>query len=158
MMTASHVLNRTPRKSLLWRTPHELLFGRTPDIRYLRVFGCRAWIHIPKDQRTKWKPNSVPMVFIGYEPGSKAYRLWDPTTRSVKISATVIFDETKLPNKPAPKPPVQPKPVILPAETPPTHVSIDFWHEDPSLPWSGSLPPTPPSPSLPLLQIGRAHV
>jgi len=106
MMTASHILNRSPRRSLHWKTPHEMLFGRTPDIRYLRVFGCRAWVHIPKDQRTKWKPNSVPMIFVGYEPGSKAYRLWDPTTRSIKISAAIKFDETQLPCKSTPKPPV----------------------------------------------------
>ena len=123
-----------------WRTPHEMLFGHIPDIRYLRVFGCRTWVHIPKDQRTKWKPNSVPMIFVGYEPGSKAYRLWDPASRSIKVSATVRFDESELPCKPQPKPPVQPRPVALPAEAPPTHVTIDFWNED---------PPSPPSPTSP---------
>ena len=143
MMTASHVLNRTPRKGLNWRTPHELLFGRIPDIRYLRVFGCRAWVHIPKDQRTKWKPNSIPMIFVGYEPGSKAYRLWDPASRSIKVSATVRFDESELPCKPKPKPLVQPRPVTLPAKAPSTHVTIDYWNEDPLLPSS----PSPPSPS-----------
>ena len=151
MMTASHVLNRTPRKSLNWRTPHEMLFGRIPDVRYLRVFGCRAWVHIPKDQRTKWKPNSVPMIFVGYKPGSKAYRLWDPASRSIKVSATVRFDESDLPCKTQPKPPVQPRPVAQPAKTPPTHVTVNYWNEDPPLPRlspsSLPLPLSPPSSS-----------
>ena len=157
----SVVLNRSPRKSLRWKTPHEMLFGRVPDIRYLRVFGCRAWVHVPKDQRTKWKPNSIPMIFVGYEPGSKAYRLWDPATRSIKVSATVRFDENDLPCRPIPKPPVQPKPVPLPPSLPSTLVSVDYWNEDPPIPWSGELPdgkplhqisppPSPsPSPTLP---------
>jgi hypothetical protein len=32
-------------------------------------------------------------IFVGYEPGSKAYRLYDPTTRRVHISRDVVFDE-----------------------------------------------------------------
>jgi hypothetical protein len=32
------------------------------------------------------------MVFIGYEPGSKAYRLYDPTDGWVHVSHDVIFD------------------------------------------------------------------
>jgi hypothetical protein len=33
------------------------------------------------------------MVFVGYEPRSKAYRVYDPTTRRVHISRDVVFDE-----------------------------------------------------------------
>lgn len=124
-----------------------MLFGCTPDICYLRVFGCHAWAHVPKDQRTKWKPNSVPMIFVGYEPGSKAYRLWDPTTCSIKVSTAVRFDKTQLLCKSMPKPPVQPEPVTLSAEIPPTYVSVDYWNEDPPIPWSAEEIPLLPSSS-----------
>jgi hypothetical protein len=33
------------------------------------------------------------MIFIGYEPGSKAYRVYGPTTRRVHVSRDVVFDE-----------------------------------------------------------------
>jgi len=33
------------------------------------------------------------MIFISYEPGSKAYRVYDPTTRRVHVSRDVVFDE-----------------------------------------------------------------
>ena len=97
--TAAHIHNRSPRRGLSWKTPHELFFGRTPDISYFCVFGCRAWVYTPKDQRKKWDANSQPMIFMGYEPGSKAYRLGNPKTRSIVISASVHFDENFFPRK-----------------------------------------------------------
>ena len=39
-VVAAHLHNWSPRRGLNFRTPHELLFGRPPDIDYLRVFGC----------------------------------------------------------------------------------------------------------------------
>jgi len=65
-----------------------------------------------------------PMIFIGYETGSKAYRLWDPAKRSVVISAKVRFDETVFPNHPVPI-----QPIASSSKTkhpPPPHVNEDF--------------------------------
>ena len=47
--TAVHVYNRTPMRRLQWKTPIELVLKKKPDISYLRVFGCLAYVHIPKD-------------------------------------------------------------------------------------------------------------
>lgn len=33
------------------------------------------------------------MIFVGYESGSKAWRLYDPTTGRVTVSCDVVFDE-----------------------------------------------------------------
>jgi hypothetical protein len=33
------------------------------------------------------------MVFIGYETGSKAYRMYDPNSKRVHVSKDVVFDE-----------------------------------------------------------------
>jgi len=68
-------------------------------VAYFRVFGCRAWVHNNKGKKLDAK--GLPMVFVGYEPSSKAYRLWNPANHKVVISSDVIFDETLLPNKPA---------------------------------------------------------
>src|SRR6202789_2475653 len=39
------------------------------------------------------------MTLIGYEPGSKGYRLWNTNTRSIVLSRDVTFDERSFPYK-----------------------------------------------------------
>ena len=41
----------------------------------------------------KLEDRSTPMVLLGYEEGSKAYRLYDPKRGKVVISRDVVFDE-----------------------------------------------------------------
>jgi hypothetical protein len=41
----------------------------------------------------KLDDRSRPMIFIGYEPGSKAYSVYNPLTKKVHVSRDVIFDE-----------------------------------------------------------------
>ena len=41
----------------------------------------------------KLEDKSTPMVFLGYERGSKAYRLYDPASSKVVVSRDVVFDE-----------------------------------------------------------------
>jgi transposase InsO family protein len=46
-----HTYNRTPSRVIGWQTPHELWTnGHVPDVSYFRVFGCKAYIHVPKDK------------------------------------------------------------------------------------------------------------
>jgi hypothetical protein len=33
------------------------------------------------------------MIFIGYEPRSKAYRAYDPVVQKVHVSRDMVFDE-----------------------------------------------------------------
>ena len=91
---AAHVLNRAPRAGLDWKTPYELVFGCKPEVSHLRVFGCRAWTF--DDQARKWESRSKPMIFVGYEITSKAYRLWDPKIRKIIVSTNIVFDESAL--------------------------------------------------------------
>ncbi|KIJ26272.1 hypothetical protein M422DRAFT_89282, partial [Sphaerobolus stellatus SS14] len=88
-----YLMNRSPVSRLPDSTPEEAWSGIKPIITSFRPFGCPAYAHIPKAQRTKlaWKTRKC--IMLGYEVGTKAYRLWDPKTRSVIISRDVIFDE-----------------------------------------------------------------
>ena len=102
LSTTVHVVNRSPRKLLEWRTPYEALTGRVPDVSHFHVFGCRAWVHNNKGKKLDAK--SIPMIFVGYESGSKAYRLWDPKSHRIVISSDVQFNEEEFPALPPPEP------------------------------------------------------
>jgi hypothetical protein len=43
-MTAVHLLNRSPTKSLQGKTSYKAWHGRTPAVGHLRTFGCLAYI------------------------------------------------------------------------------------------------------------------
>jgi hypothetical protein len=77
-----------------WKTPIEQFNGDQPDVSYFRVFGTRAYVWIPSDQRqNKLSPKSEEMIFIGYEPNTKGYRFWSKERRRVFIATNAIFDE-----------------------------------------------------------------
>ncbi|KAJ9516033.1 hypothetical protein QJQ45_024475, partial [Haematococcus lacustris] len=72
-------------------TPWEAFYGVKPDLSGLRVFGCRVWLHVPDHQRSKLQAKSVEGLFIGYEPGSKAYRVL--VNGRETCSKDIVFDE-----------------------------------------------------------------
>jgi hypothetical protein len=64
-----------------------------PKVGYLRVYGCRAHVHVPVVGRKKLDARSVECYFLGYEVSSKAYCFFDPRTRRLLISRDVVFKE-----------------------------------------------------------------
>jgi hypothetical protein len=59
----------------------------------MRVFRCIAYALVPKQLRHKLEPGSKKGVFVGYEPGSKAYRILFDDTLKVIVSREVVFQE-----------------------------------------------------------------
>ena len=68
------------------------------NLNYLRVFVCKAYAH---QSEGKLDPRSIKCVFVGYQEGTKGYRLWDRQSGGVKIiiSRDVIFNENVFPCK-----------------------------------------------------------
>ena len=89
--TANYIRNRSPSLDRI-RTPWELFNQTKPDVSGLRVFGAKAYVHVPKARRNKLQPVSEKGILVGYEPESKAYRVLLDTNK-IKISADVTFDE-----------------------------------------------------------------
>lgn len=92
---AVYVLNRMPTRSLSRMTPYEAWFGKKPHVDYLRVFGCVANMKVPSVHVKKLDDRSKMVVHFGREPGTKAYRLFDPVTGVVHVSRDVVFEEEK---------------------------------------------------------------
>ena len=95
-LTANYIKNRSPSSNIS-RTPWELFFGRKPNVSGMRVFGAKAYVHTPKQLRSKLDPTSQAGIFIGYEPHSKAYRVLLDDGKAV-VSRNVTFDESKPPS------------------------------------------------------------
>lgn len=94
--TAVYVINRSPTKGLNGKTPEEIWSGKAPDLRHIKVFGCRAMVHIPKPKRKKWDPKSQEFIFVGYCQDTKGYRLIHPTTKKLTTSRDVVFLENQV--------------------------------------------------------------
>jgi hypothetical protein len=91
--TAVYLLNRAPSKGVGGKIPYQLWTGSPPGVQHLRTFDCVAHMKITTPNLKKLDDRSCRTIFVGYEAGSKAYRLYDPLTRRVHVSRDVIFDE-----------------------------------------------------------------
>lgn len=91
--TAIYLGNRSPNSSVDGKMPEELWSGSIPSLAHLRVFGCAAYAHVPKELRQKLDPKGEELLFMGYCEDSKGYRLMDPKTKKVTRSRDVIFLE-----------------------------------------------------------------
>ena len=87
------ILYRAPTKALKGKTPFEAWHGGKPNVYFLRTFGCVGHVKNINPHLGKLEDRSMPMVLLGYEEGSKAYRLYDPKRGKKVISRDVVFDE-----------------------------------------------------------------
>lgn len=91
--TAAFIVNRIPCKGTGLKSPEEVWTGAKPDLSGMRIFGCRAMVHIPNERRKKLDPKSSACILLGFSSESKAYRLYDQSKRKIVVSRDVIFIE-----------------------------------------------------------------
>jgi len=48
-----HVINLTPTEILDSEVPNKIWFGKNVSYNHLHVFSCKAFVHIPRDERSK---------------------------------------------------------------------------------------------------------
>jgi hypothetical protein len=96
--SAVYLKNRSPTRYIDNVTPFEAFNGSKPTVHNLKVFGCKAFAHIPKENRRKLDAKSTKCIFIGYCSEFKAYKLFDPATHKVFASRDVIFHEKEAGN------------------------------------------------------------
>ena len=82
--TAVYLINRMQAKILHFKTPLQILFTHIslPSLLMLspRIFGCVAFVHLHKNQRTKLDPCAIRCLFLGYGLHKKGFRCYDPNT------------------------------------------------------------------------------
>ena len=91
--TAVYLLIRSPTKSVQDKTPYEAWHGKKPRVDHLGTFGCIGHVKNIGPGVGKLSDRSTKMVLLGYEVGTKGYRLVDPSIEKLHISHDVVFEE-----------------------------------------------------------------
>ncbi|KRZ89053.1 Retrovirus-related Pol polyprotein from transposon TNT 1-94 [Trichinella sp. T8] len=92
--TAAYLLNRIPNRKEITKTPYEEWFGRRPTVEHLRIFGCDAYVHIPDQHQRKFDPKARKVIFVGYGPSNKMFRVFDTNKHRVDEVTDVQFNES----------------------------------------------------------------
>jgi hypothetical protein len=98
--TSCYPINRSPSSTLDDKTPHEVWTSNKPSLEHISVFGCDAYVHVPKENRSKLDNKDEKCIFIGYKYGVKGYKLWNSKTKKTVYSRDVVFREVKDVSKP----------------------------------------------------------
>ncbi|GJS24254.1 zinc finger, CCHC-type containing protein [Tanacetum coccineum] len=92
---AIYIINRTPIRALVGVTPCENFYEEKPNLEDLKVFGCVAYKRTVSKHLKKLDDRLKPLVYLGKEPSSGGFRLYNPHENKIIISAYVVFDEKK---------------------------------------------------------------
>jgi hypothetical protein len=84
--TACYLVNRSPSSTLGDNNAQEVWTGKEPSLTHLKVFGCDACVHVPKEKMSKMDKKAEKCNFIGYKDGLKGYKIWNPKTKKVAYS------------------------------------------------------------------------
>ena len=66
-------------------------YGKDVSYNHLRVFGSKAFVHVPKDERSKLDAKTRECIFIGYGHDEFDYRFYDPIKKKLVRSRDAIF-------------------------------------------------------------------
>ena len=98
IMAAGHTLNLTPSTEAN-RIPYEDFHRKSAHglAKQLRVFGCLAWVHLPKKDHTgKHGVRAIPGIMVGYDDEHKGWKFFTPGhTPSIRWSNSATFHEAK---------------------------------------------------------------
>lgn len=93
ILAACYVKNRTVHSAIEDNVPKGVWTGNTPSVKHLRVYGCLAYAHVPKQKRHKLDQRAKECVLIGYSNKTKGYRLWNPDIDDIIQTKHVEFVE-----------------------------------------------------------------
>ena len=94
VLYAVYIINRTPTCVIKGNlTPFEAYTGNKPSISHVRIFGCKAFAHVPHEKRQKLDAKTIECTHLGYSEHKRAYILLHRPSGRIFESRDVHFDE-----------------------------------------------------------------
>lgn len=95
VLTAAYLINRSPTNALkMKQTPFERWESRKPNVSNIRIFGCKVFVHVPDELRSKLDPKAWSGIFLGYS--HNGYRVWNPVKEVIVVARDVDFVENEV--------------------------------------------------------------
>ncbi|GJZ93743.1 putative RNA-directed DNA polymerase [Tanacetum coccineum] len=91
--SAVRILNMVPTKKVD-KTPYEIWHGKAPNLSYLKVWGCEAYVK--RDSADKLQQRSVKCIFVGYPKETMGYYFYFPPENKVIVARYGDFLERDL--------------------------------------------------------------
>ena len=92
---AVYLIKMLPTKtSKGYISPAEFLTGDAPNASELKIWGCKTWAIVPKEQRRKeWKEKGKPGYYMGVSEQSVGHLIYIPDLDDIVVTAHARFDE-----------------------------------------------------------------
>ncbi|MDR3737610.1 MAG: reverse transcriptase domain-containing protein [Terracidiphilus sp.] len=88
---ATFLWNRTHVCKRTGMTPYQQLYGKAPSAKHWGVFGCDAFVHVPREQRSTLAPKAEPCIYLGHNGRQNCANVYVIRTRKVIASRDVRF-------------------------------------------------------------------
>ena len=93
-LAANHLRNRSPCKTINFKTPFVLMFDKMPSLSHLRTFGCKAYPLILNKKRNKFESTAQTNCVIAvYDESEGIYWVFNKWKRSMFRSRDFKFIE-----------------------------------------------------------------
>ena len=149
VLTAAHLINRTPTPLLQNKSAFEILFNTSPSYDTIRTFGCLCFAQNHKAKGDKFASRSRKCIFMGYPFGQKGWKQFDLDSKRFFVSRDVKFFEDVFPF-------LDPNTTnITPEKIVPLHTHVDFDFADCS---TDCVPNSSPSTSQPNSTNETPHI
>ena len=95
LLTAAHVINLSPAVALQSDVPNSVWYGKDVSYDHLRLFCCKTFVDVPKDERSKLDAKTRQCIFIRYVLYEFCYRIYDPIKKKLMRIRDIIIMENQ---------------------------------------------------------------
>lgn len=88
---ATFVWNRAHVSAKSGVTPYESMYGKKPSAQSWGVFGCDAYAHVPKEQRSAFDAKVEPCIYLGHDEIQNCAMVYIMRTNKVVASRDLTY-------------------------------------------------------------------